>query len=57
MIKKPVYCLGLSTIRRVAKDGQLRTKHVDFVAADDLYHADVYIAGKQARPKRGKVRR
>jgi hypothetical protein len=56
MTKKPVYCLGLSTIRRVAKDGQLKTKHVDFVAADDLFHADVYIAGKSPRPKRKKAR-
>lgn len=40
--KKPTYCLGLETVRKVAKEGQLETDIVDFVAADSLFHEEVF---------------
>ena len=42
MSDKPCYCLGQTTIERVSNEGQLQTDHVDFVAADELFHKDPY---------------
>lgn len=61
--RKPVYCLGLSTMRKVAKFGQLQTEAVDFIAADDLFHNKKVLslplsrqeksARKDTRPQKG----
>lgn len=40
---KPCYCLGRKTIENVADHGEFQTEHVDFVAADDLFHKNPYM--------------
>jgi|SRR5690348_6229890 len=40
--KKPTYCLGLETVRKVAKEGQMETEIVDFVAADSLFDEELF---------------
>ena len=44
--KKPVYTVGLYTIRNVAEQGQFETPIVDFVAADDIFHKEIVDAAE-----------
>jgi hypothetical protein len=39
---KPCYCLGLTTVRKVADEGAFNTEQVAFVAADDLFHTKLF---------------
>lgn len=39
---KPCYVLGRESIEKIAATGELITEHVDFIAADNLYHQNPY---------------